>query len=91
MPLRRELMRSLLAMPLLMAAGSASSGPEVVATDLALSCEPTIAPALAAVARAYRAQSGVRVHVHPTAAHLLLPQLRQRRRCRLHAWWRRLF
>jgi ABC-type molybdate transport system substrate-binding protein len=77
MRLRRDLMRSLLAMPLLMAAGLAPSGPEVVATDLALSCEPTIAPALAAVAQAYRAQSGVRVHVHPTAAHLLLPQLRR--------------
>jgi len=67
-------MTSLLAAPLLMAAGAA---PDAPAGDLALACEPTIAPALTAVARAFRARSGVRVHVHPTAAHLLLPQLRR--------------
>jgi molybdate transport system substrate-binding protein len=44
-------------------------------TDIAVSCDTAVAPAIIAAARAYRARSGVRVRVLPTEPGLLLPQL----------------
>ena len=44
-------------------------------TDLAVSCDMTIAPAVAKVGAVYRRQTGIRVRVFPTAPSLLLPQL----------------
>jgi molybdate transport system substrate-binding protein len=44
-------------------------------TDLAVTCEAAVAPAVIAAGTAYRARSGVRIRVFPTAPGLLLPQL----------------
>ncbi len=44
-------------------------------TDLVVSCDTTLAPALRKVGAAYLAGSGVRVHVFPTGPGLILPQL----------------
>jgi molybdate transport system substrate-binding protein len=44
-------------------------------TDLALTCDAPAAPAVMAAAKAYRARSGVRVRLFPTAPGLILPQL----------------
>jgi molybdate transport system substrate-binding protein len=44
-------------------------------TDLAVSCDTAVAKALVLAAAAFRARSGVRVRLYPTATGLLLPQL----------------
>lgn len=49
--------------------------PHATTTDLAVSCDAAAAPAVIAAARAYRARSGVRVRVFPTAPGLILPQI----------------
>jgi Bacterial extracellular solute-binding protein len=44
-------------------------------SDLALTCDTTLAPALRRVAAAYKARSGAHVFVFPTGPGLILPQL----------------
>lgn len=44
-------------------------------TDLAVTCDAAAAPAVIAAGTAYRAKTGVRVRVFPTAPGLVLPQL----------------
>jgi molybdate transport system substrate-binding protein len=44
-------------------------------TDLAVTCDAAAAPAVSAAGMAYRAKTGVRVRVFPTAPGLVLPQL----------------
>jgi molybdate transport system substrate-binding protein len=44
-------------------------------TDLAVTCDSAAAPAVIAAGAAYRASTGVRVRVFPTAPGLVLPQL----------------
>jgi molybdate transport system substrate-binding protein len=44
-------------------------------TDLAVTCDAAAAPAVSAAGLAYRAKTGVRVRVFPTAPGLVLPQL----------------
>jgi Bacterial extracellular solute-binding protein len=62
------------ALPLL--ALAAVSTPAVAdTTDLAVTCDTTLAPALRKVAAAYKARSGVRVFVFPTGPGLIVPQL----------------
>ncbi|MEA2787932.1 MAG: molybdate transport system substrate-binding protein [Acetobacteraceae bacterium] len=46
-------------------------------TDLAVSCDTAAAPAVSAAGVAYRAKSGVRVRVFPTAPGLILPQIQR--------------
>jgi molybdate transport system substrate-binding protein len=46
-------------------------------SDLAVTCDAAAAPAVAAAGAAYRARSGVRVRVFPTAPGLVLPQLQR--------------
>jgi ABC-type molybdate transport system substrate-binding protein len=46
-------------------------------TDLAVSCDFAAAPAVRRAAQAFRARSGVRIRVFPTANGLLLPQLQR--------------
>jgi molybdate transport system substrate-binding protein len=57
--------------------GPALADDEFTTTDLAVSCDYAAAPAVWRAARAYRAQSGVRVRIFPTAPNLLLPQLQR--------------
>jgi molybdate transport system substrate-binding protein len=66
--------RRLMLLPALaLAAGAAPALADT--TDLAVSCDTTLAPALRKVAAAYLARAGVRVHVFPTGPGLILPQL----------------
>lgn len=53
--------------------------PDAVAatTDLAVSCDTAAAPAIRLAGQAFRARTGVRVRVFPTALGLLLPQLQR--------------
>jgi molybdate transport system substrate-binding protein len=44
-------------------------------TDLAVTCDSAAAPAVIAAGTAYRARTGVRVRVFPTAPGLVLPQI----------------
>jgi len=44
-------------------------------TDLAVTCDAAAAPSVGAAGTAYRAKTGVRVRVFPTAPGLVLPQL----------------
>jgi molybdate transport system substrate-binding protein len=44
-------------------------------SDLAVTCDAAVAPAVSAAGAVYRAKSGVRVRVFPTAPGLVLPQL----------------
>lgn len=44
-------------------------------TDLAVTCDAAAAPAVRAAGKAYRAKTGVRIRVFPTAPGLVLPQL----------------
>jgi molybdate transport system substrate-binding protein len=46
-------------------------------TDLAVTCDAAAAPAVTAAGAAYRARSGVRIRVFPTAPGLVLPQLQR--------------
>lgn len=46
-------------------------------TDLSVTCDAAAGPAVAAAGAAYRARSGVRVRVFPTAPGLVLPQLQR--------------
>jgi molybdate transport system substrate-binding protein len=46
-------------------------------TDLAVTCDTAAAPAVSAAGLAYRARSGVRIRVFPTAPGLVLPQLQR--------------
>lgn len=46
-------------------------------TDLAVSCDTTLAPALKAVGAAYRARTGVRINVFATGPDSVLPQLQR--------------
>lgn len=55
--------------------GTASADDDFTTTDLAVSCDDTVAPALRRVAAAFRRQGGVRVRIFPTGPNLLLPQL----------------
>jgi ABC-type molybdate transport system substrate-binding protein len=62
------------ALPLL--ALAAIGAPAVAATtDLAVTCDTTLAPALRKAAAAYRSRSGVRVFVFATGPGLIVPQL----------------
>ena len=62
------------ALPLLaIAAAAAPARADTV--DLALNCDPTLAPALRKASAAYRARTGVHVFVFPTGPALILPQL----------------
>jgi molybdate transport system substrate-binding protein len=60
---------SVLALPIAAAPAHADT------TDLVISCDTTLAPALRRIGAAYLAGSGVRVHVFPTGPGLILPQL----------------
>jgi len=53
--------------------GAASAG--AATTDLAVSCDTAAEPAVSAAGIAYRARTGVRIRVFPTAPGLLLPQI----------------
>jgi molybdate transport system substrate-binding protein len=44
-------------------------------TDLAVTCDTAAAPAVSAAGTAYRAKTGVRIRVFPTAPGLVLPQI----------------
>jgi ABC-type molybdate transport system substrate-binding protein len=46
-------------------------------TDLAVSCDTTLGPAVRAAGAAFTARTGVRIDVFPTGPGLLLPQLRR--------------
>jgi molybdate transport system substrate-binding protein len=46
-------------------------------TDLAVTCDAAAASAVSAAGAAYRARSGVRIRVFPTAPGLILPQIRR--------------
>ena len=46
-------------------------------TDLAVTCDAAAAPAVTAAGAAYRARSGVRIRIFPTAPGLVLPQLQR--------------
>jgi molybdate transport system substrate-binding protein len=67
---RRSLLRSL---PILASAAAAS--PARAGGDLAVGCDTTLAPALRKLGVAYKATSGVRLHVFPTGPGLIVPQL----------------
>jgi molybdate transport system substrate-binding protein len=54
-----------------------SGAAHATTTDLAISCDTTLAPALKAVGAAYRARTGVRVNVFATGPGLVLPQLQR--------------
>lgn len=70
---RRLLLRSLPAVAVLGAAARATAA----TTDLAVSCDTTLGPALRAAGAAFAARTGVRIDVFPTGPGLLLPQLRR--------------
>jgi molybdate transport system substrate-binding protein len=56
-----------------MAPGMAAA--DSTTTDLAVTCDSAAAPAVLAAGTAYRARTGVRIRVFPTAPGLVLPQL----------------
>jgi molybdate transport system substrate-binding protein len=66
--------RVLQAVPIL-AAAFAIPAARAATTDLVVCCDPTLARPLRAVAGAFRARAGVIVHIFPTSAGLILPQL----------------
>jgi molybdate transport system substrate-binding protein len=68
---RRSLLAGLPAAALTASAGSARAA----TAGLAVTCDPTLAPALRELGAAYRARSGVPVFVFPTGPGLILPQL----------------
>lgn len=68
---RRRLMQALPAVALLAVAPRARAS----GTQLVLSCDTTLGPAMRAVAKAYADVAGVRVDVFPTGPGLILPQL----------------
>ena len=70
---RRLLLGSL---PAAAMAGIAARAPAAT-TDLAVSCDTTLGPAVRAAAAAYTARTGVRIDVFPTGPGLILPQLRR--------------
>ncbi|WP_428534919.1 substrate-binding domain-containing protein [Rhodopila sp.] len=60
-----------------LAATITSPAPVIAAgtTDLAVSCDAAVAPAVRAAGAAFRRRSGVRIRVFPTPPGLLLPQI----------------
>ena len=80
-PTRRLLFRlTALAPAVAVASALAAGGPgtadsEVDTTDLSLFCDTALAYPMRQATAAFRAASGVRVHIFPTAAPLLIPQL----------------
>jgi hypothetical protein len=68
---RRWLLRGLPALALAVAVASAHAD----ISDLVVTCDTTLAPALRKLGAAYRARSGVRVFVFPTGPGLIVPQL----------------
>jgi molybdate transport system substrate-binding protein len=70
---RRSLMTGLSAAAL---AGIANHA-HAATTDLAVSCDTTLAPALRALGAAYRARTNVRINVFATGPGLVLPQLQR--------------
>ena len=69
----RSSRRSLLAAA--MVAAIPVAGRSATTSDLAVTCDSAAGPAVIAAAKAFRARSGVRVRVFPTAPGLILPQI----------------
>jgi len=72
-PKRRRLLQVLPVAAILGATARAAAA----TTDLALSCDTTLGPALRAAARVYANVTGVRVNVFPTPPGLIVPQLQR--------------
>lgn len=74
-----ELVSKWLRLSLLMCLAFAATTPAradyVVAPDVVLFCEPTLQPALAGIAAAWRQQTGIPVHLFPSPTQLMLAQL----------------
>jgi ABC-type molybdate transport system substrate-binding protein len=70
---RRGFLTAAAVAPMIAISATASAEP----TDLALTCDTAAAPAIERAAQAYRAKTGIRVHVHPTAPGLIVPQMQR--------------
>lgn len=76
MILRRRILTALAALPLTAAAPPTEApAPAKGITDLVLSCDLALGPAVVQAAARFRAQVGVQVRVFPTGPGLLVPQL----------------
>ena len=76
MPPRRHILTALAALPLTAAAPPTEApAPAKGITDLVLSCDAALGPAVRRAARLFRARAGVQVRVFPTGPGLLVPQL----------------
>jgi molybdate transport system substrate-binding protein len=75
MPVSRRRLLSATPAVLVAAVISPAASFGATTTDLAVTCDTAAAPAVIAAGVAYRARSGVRVRVFPTAPGLVLPQI----------------
>lgn len=76
MILRRRILTALAALPLTAAAPPTEApAPARGITDLVLSCDSALGPAITQAAARFRARTGVQVRVFPTGPGLLVPQL----------------